>query len=82
MGNNQMLVGDPQTGELRRFLVGPNQCEVTVGPCSSAFSVRVSVAVMAATGQTVVNLFRDRLSLPSSGATAQSLDNINIRQEQ
>jgi len=29
MGNNQMLVGDPQTGELRRFLVGPNQCEVT-----------------------------------------------------
>ncbi len=28
MGNNQMLVGDPQTGELRRFLVGPNQCEV------------------------------------------------------
>ncbi|MEM8975668.1 MAG: PhoX family phosphatase [Pseudomonadota bacterium] len=29
MGNNQMLVGDPQTGEIRRFLVGPNECEVT-----------------------------------------------------
>jgi uncharacterized protein len=29
MGNNQMLVGDPQTGEIRRFLVGPIGCEVT-----------------------------------------------------
>ncbi|NLQ16653.1 PhoX family phosphatase [Marinomonas sp. M1K-6] len=28
-GNNQMLVGDPETGEIRRFLVGPNECEVT-----------------------------------------------------
>lgn len=28
-GNNQMLVGDPVTGEIRRFLVGPKQCEVT-----------------------------------------------------
>jgi secreted PhoX family phosphatase len=29
MGNNQMLVGDPRTGEIRRFLVGPKDCEVT-----------------------------------------------------
>jgi secreted PhoX family phosphatase len=29
MGNNQMLVGDPDTGEIKRFLVGPNECEVT-----------------------------------------------------
>lgn len=29
MGNNQMLVGDPDSGEIRRFLVGPRQCEVT-----------------------------------------------------
>ncbi|MEO1066350.1 MAG: PhoX family phosphatase, partial [Pseudomonadota bacterium] len=29
MGNNQMLVGDPETGEIRRFLVGPRECEVT-----------------------------------------------------
>lgn len=29
MGNNQMLVGDPETGEIKRFLVGPNECEVT-----------------------------------------------------
>ena len=28
-GNNQMLVGDPVSGEIRRFLVGPNECEVT-----------------------------------------------------
>ena len=28
-GNNQMLVGDPETGEIRRFLVGPRECEVT-----------------------------------------------------
>ena len=27
--NNQMLVGDPATGEIRRFLVGPRECEVT-----------------------------------------------------
>ena len=29
MGNNQMLVGNTETGEIRRFLVGPNECEVT-----------------------------------------------------
>ncbi|MGB6008248.1 PhoX family protein [Castellaniella sp.] len=28
-GNNQMLVADPETGELRRFLTGPKGCEVT-----------------------------------------------------
>ena len=28
-GNNMMLVGDPATGEIRRFLVGPKECEVT-----------------------------------------------------
>jgi len=29
MGNNQMLAADPKTGEIRRFLVGPKQCEIT-----------------------------------------------------
>ena len=29
MGNNQMLVADPQTQEIRRFLVGPAGCEIT-----------------------------------------------------
>lgn len=28
-GNNQMLIGDPSTGEVRRFLVGPKQAEIT-----------------------------------------------------
>ncbi|GAB60655.1 PhoX family protein [Rheinheimera nanhaiensis] len=28
-GNNQMLVADPQTRQLKRFLVGPTDCEVT-----------------------------------------------------
>ncbi|WP_372882327.1 PhoX family phosphatase [Psychromonas sp.] len=28
-GNNQMLCGDPETGEVRRFLTGPIGCEVT-----------------------------------------------------
>jgi secreted PhoX family phosphatase len=28
-GNNQMLVADPETKEVRRFLVGPSGCEVT-----------------------------------------------------
>lgn len=34
MGNNQMLVGDPVSGEIRRFMVGPVACEVT-GICWS-----------------------------------------------
>lgn len=29
MGNNQMLACDPTTGETRRFLTGPTNCEVT-----------------------------------------------------
>lgn len=29
MGNNQMLVADTETGEIRRFLVGPKECEIT-----------------------------------------------------
>ncbi|MDN3578866.1 PhoX family phosphatase [Chitinimonas viridis] len=28
-GNNQMLVADPKTREIRRFLVGPSGCEIT-----------------------------------------------------
>ncbi|MEM6672292.1 MAG: PhoX family phosphatase [Planctomycetota bacterium] len=29
MGNNQMLVGDPETGEIARFMTGPKGCEIT-----------------------------------------------------
>ncbi len=28
-GNNQMLAGDTETGEIRRFLVGPREAEIT-----------------------------------------------------
>jgi secreted PhoX family phosphatase len=28
-GNNQMLVADPTTGHIRRFMVGPQGCEIT-----------------------------------------------------
>ncbi len=29
IGNNQMLACDPRSGEVRRFLTGPNNCEIT-----------------------------------------------------
>lgn len=29
MGNNQMLAADVETGEVRRFMVGPSGCEIT-----------------------------------------------------
>ncbi len=29
MGNNQMLIADTNTGEIKRFMVGPKECEVT-----------------------------------------------------
>jgi secreted PhoX family phosphatase len=29
IGNNQLLAGDPATGEVRRFLAGPVNCEIT-----------------------------------------------------
>ncbi|MGY0399345.1 MAG: PhoX family protein [Ostreibacterium sp.] len=28
-GNNMMLAGDPNTGEIKRFLTGPKSCEIT-----------------------------------------------------
>lgn len=34
MGNNQMLCGDTHTGDIRRFMVGPKECEIT-GLCWS-----------------------------------------------
>ena len=33
-GNNQMLLGNPDTGDIQRFLVGPKACEIT-GLCWS-----------------------------------------------
>jgi len=37
-GNNQMLVGDTETGEIKRFMVGPTKCEVTGAAWSSDYS--------------------------------------------
>ncbi len=34
-GNNQMLASDPVTGEIRRCLFCPNECEVTGLSCSA-----------------------------------------------
>jgi secreted PhoX family phosphatase len=44
MGHNQMLVGDPETGEIRRFLVGPKECEVT-GICWSSDRTTMFVGI-------------------------------------
>ena len=44
MGNNQMLIGDPDTGELRRFLVGPKECEIT-GLCWSPDKTTLFVGI-------------------------------------
>jgi secreted PhoX family phosphatase len=44
MGNNQMLVGNTQTGEIRRFLVGPKECEVT-GICWSEDKATLFVGI-------------------------------------
>ena len=29
MGNNQMLLANPESGEIKRFMVGPKECEIT-----------------------------------------------------
>ena len=42
--NNQMLVADPSTGEIKRFLVGPVDCEVTgvtATPDSRTFFINI-----------------------------------------
>ncbi len=44
MGNNQMLVGNTKTGEIRRFLVGPKECEVT-GICWSVDKATMFVGI-------------------------------------
>lgn len=44
MGNNQMLVGNTATGEIRRFLVGPKECEVT-GICWSEDKATLFVGI-------------------------------------
>lgn len=44
MGNNQMLVADPNTGEIRRFMVGPKESEIT-GICWDADATTMFVGI-------------------------------------
>lgn len=40
IGNNQMFAADPAGEQVRRFLVGPNGCEVTGRPRSATVVIR------------------------------------------
>ena len=63
-GNNQMLAGDPVTGEIHRFLTGPNGSEVT-GLCWSADRKTMFVGIQHPGGS-----FPDGEGLPRSSVIA------------
>ena len=76
-GNNQMLVGDPMSGEIQRFMVGPGNAKSPAslgvpikGRSSSAFSIRAlrvgAISQMAATRR------RDRQSSLSRAMMVRS----------
>jgi len=44
MGNNQMLMANPETGKIKRFMVGPKGCEIT-GTCWSHDSKTMFVGI-------------------------------------
>ncbi|MEQ9694136.1 PhoX family phosphatase [Shimia sp. SDUM112013] len=64
MGNNQMLAGDPVTGQIERFLTGPNGCEVT-GLCWSTDRKTMFVGIQHPGGS-----FPDGNGLPRSSVIA------------
>ncbi len=64
MGNNQMLAGDPVTGEIARFMTGPQGCEVT-GLCWSADRRSMFVGIQHPGGQ-----WPDGEGLPRSSVIA------------
>ncbi|MEM7319330.1 MAG: PhoX family phosphatase [Pseudomonadota bacterium] len=64
MGNNQMLVGDPVTGEIVRFMTGPRGCEVT-GLCWSTDLRTMFVGIQHPDGT-----FPDGTGLPRSSVVA------------
>ncbi len=68
MGNNQMLAGDPVTGEIHRFLTGPTGSEVT-GLCWSADKRTMFVGI-----QHPGENFPDGDSLPRSSIVAVKRD--------
>ncbi|MEP6018445.1 MAG: PhoX family phosphatase [Paracoccaceae bacterium] len=63
-GNNQMLAGDPVTGEIQRFLTGPNGAEVT-GLCWSTDRKTMFVGIQHPGGS-----FPDGNGLPRSSLIA------------
>ena len=63
-GNNQMLAGDPVTGEIRRFLTGPKGAEVT-GLCWSTDRKTMFVGIQHPGGS-----FPDGEGLPRSSIVA------------
>ncbi len=68
-GNNQMLAGDPATGEIHRFLTGPNGGEVT-GLCWSADKRTMFIGIQHPGG----NFPDGEGSLPRSTVIAVSRD--------
>jgi secreted PhoX family phosphatase len=72
MGNNQMLVGDPVTGEIARFMTGPNGCEVT-GLCWSADRRTMFVGIQHPGGD-----WPDGGALPRSAVIAVKRDDNGI----
>ena len=68
MGNNQMLMGDPATGEIVRFLTGPSGSEVT-GLTWSADRRTAFVGIQHPGGD-----FPDRAGMPRSAVIAVKRD--------
>ena len=68
MGNNQMLIGDPVTGQIERFLTGPKSCEVT-GLCWSSDKRTAFVGIQHPGGS-----FPDGAGLPRSSIIAVRRD--------
>ena len=64
MGNNQMLIGDPVSGQIERFMTGPNGSEVT-GLCWSSDKRTAFVGIQHPGGS-----FPDGTGLPRSSIIA------------
>ena len=72
-GNNQMLCADPATGETRRFLVGPNVCEITgvfVTPDETTMFVGIQHPGEAPSGQRTIPPTRSATARGPTATTA------------
>lgn len=74
MGNNQMLLGNTQTGEIRRFMTGPNECEIT-GMAWSADRKTMFVGIQHPGERGNSNWPHGGNSVPRSSVIAISQDN-------